>query len=52
MLYVCHQARATSATARADQGSRLHAALQGKGTRFAGSTKFLEKPTALGEAIC
>jgi len=52
MLYVCHQARATSATARADQGSRLHPALQGKGTRFPGSKKFLEKPTALGEAIC
>lgn len=52
MLYVCHQARATSATARADQGSRLHPALQGKRTRFSGSTKFLEKPPALGEAIC
>ena len=34
MLYVCHHVRATSGDGAADQGSRLHPALQGKGTRF------------------
>ena len=43
MLNVCHQARANTASGRADEGSRLHSALQGKDADC-GLTRFPEKP--------